>query len=246
MNPRGKTPRPIPCYIPTDGLPTRRPLRALLGLVLVPRAEEARVPARGAEAGELAGPAEDPSRAQELVPPRRRPYAWALVALLLVACGGEAFESRLFVQTGGAAGAAAVGGSGGTAAGSSGGTAGAAGTMAVGGSAGAAGTVAVGGAAGAAGTPQDAGTDTCAPVDDGNACTTDACDGTHSPLPGIDDGKACTVDSCNTATGTITHEQIEDKEFCALEGFECPTGFYPWGNKSGCGGIGILVCRATC
>ena len=47
----------------------------------------------------------------------------------------------------------------------------------------------------------------CQP-DDGNACTTDACDTstgqiTHTPV-NIDDN-ACTTDACDTSTGAITH-----------------------------------------
>ena len=49
-------------------------------------------------------------------------------------------------------------------------------------------------------------------VDDGNACTTDACNtqtgvATHTSVP-VDDGNPCTADACNSATGTITHTNI--------------------------------------
>jgi Dictyostelium (slime mold) repeat len=47
-------------------------------------------------------------------------------------------------------------------------------------------------------------------VDDGDACTTDACDSmtgviSHTPVD-VDDQIACTTDSCDPATGTISHE----------------------------------------
>src|SRR5882672_9819753 len=48
----------------------------------------------------------------------------------------------------------------------------------------------------------------CPPCDDGNACTTDACDEatgvcTHQDVV-CDDGNACTTDSCDPATGCTT------------------------------------------
>ena len=46
-------------------------------------------------------------------------------------------------------------------------------------------------------------------TDDGNACTTDACNPSTGAITHIavvtDDGNACTVDACNSITGVITH-----------------------------------------
>lgn len=67
----------------------------------------------------------------------------------------------------------------------------------------------------------------CAPgpaptIDDGNACTTDACDPvhgvTHQELP-VDDFDACTVDACDPHTGHITHDSIDidDGDDCTFD-----------------------------
>ena len=62
-------------------------------------------------------------------------------------------------------------------------------------------------------------------LNDGNACTTDACitsTGTVTHIPvSINDGNACTNDACNTSTGIITHTPISitDNNLCTLD--EC-------------------------
>jgi hypothetical protein len=59
-------------------------------------------------------------------------------------------------------------------------------------------------------------------VDDGNPCTTDACDAVrgavHTPVP-IDDDDACTLDACDEHTGVISHEPIDldDKDDCTFD-----------------------------
>ena len=59
-------------------------------------------------------------------------------------------------------------------------------------------------------------------VDDGNACTVDACDPKrgvlHEPMP-IDDFDACTSDTCDPATGSIAHTSlvIDDQNDCTAD-----------------------------
>jgi Dictyostelium (slime mold) repeat len=59
-------------------------------------------------------------------------------------------------------------------------------------------------------------------MDDGNACTVDACDPkrgvVHEPMP-IDDFDACTSDACDPATGSIAHDSlvIDDQNDCTLD-----------------------------
>ena len=58
-------------------------------------------------------------------------------------------------------------------------------------------------------------------VDDGNACTQDACDPvrgvTHQPVP-VDDGNACTIDACDPRSGQVTHAAVD-----AGDGDDCTT-----------------------
>jgi glucose/arabinose dehydrogenase len=69
-----------------------------------------------------------------------------------------------------------------------------------------------------------------ASVDDGNACTVDACNPatgavTHTPVA-VDDGNACTVDACNPATGAITHTPVavDDGVACTADACNPATG----------------------
>lgn len=72
---------------------------------------------------------------------------------------------------------------------------------------------------------------TAKPVDDANACTTDACNTatgaiTHTALATIDDSNACTVDACNTATGAVTHTPvaIDDMNSCTTDACNTTSG----------------------
>lgn len=66
-------------------------------------------------------------------------------------------------------------------------------------------------------------------IDDGNACTTDACDPvkgvSHEPIV-IDDGDVCTEDACDPRTGQITHTtaQVDDGNDCTLDTCDPKTG----------------------
>ena len=67
-------------------------------------------------------------------------------------------------------------------------------------------------------------------TDDGNACTTDACDPstgaiTNTPV-NTDDGDACTTDACDPATGTITNTPVntDDGDACTTDACDPATG----------------------
>ena len=66
-------------------------------------------------------------------------------------------------------------------------------------------------------------------VDDGNACTTDACDPkrgvVHEAAP-IDDFDACTSDSCDPATGQIAHTSLplDDQNDCTVDSCDPRSG----------------------
>jgi len=67
-------------------------------------------------------------------------------------------------------------------------------------------------------------------VDDGNACTADACDPatgavTHAPVP-VDDGNPCTIDACSPATGAISHAPVpvDDGDACTADACNPATG----------------------
>jgi len=65
-------------------------------------------------------------------------------------------------------------------------------------------------------------------TDDGNACTTDACDTqsgvvSHTPVP-TDDGNACTGDACDTFTGAVTHTPVNTDDGNACTEDACDTG----------------------
>jgi hypothetical protein len=59
-------------------------------------------------------------------------------------------------------------------------------------------------------------------IDDGNACTTDACDPargvTHLPV-NVDDFDVCTTDACDPRTGEITHVSVstDDGDDCTFD-----------------------------
>jgi hypothetical protein len=81
--------------------------------------------------------------------------------------------------------------------------------------------------------PADGPTDASCPasIDDGDACTTDACDAatgviSHDPVP-VDDGDACTTDACDPATGDVTHEPVpveDDDDVCTLDACDPASG----------------------
>lgn len=115
-----------------------------------------------------------------------------LIALLLVACGGESFSSELFVGDG-AAGAPSDAGK----------------EPCIGFNDGNACTIDTCGGTTAVHTP--------IPVDDGNQCTTDACDSSsgavsHAPYA-EDDGDICTWDTCDPVTG-MKHEAKGPEAYC--------------------------------
>jgi hypothetical protein len=66
-------------------------------------------------------------------------------------------------------------------------------------------------------------------VDDGNACTRDACDPVrgvlHESLP-VDDSNACTVDACDPRTGQITHRplEVDDGDDCTADSCDPRSG----------------------
>lgn len=66
-------------------------------------------------------------------------------------------------------------------------------------------------------------------IDDGNACTTDACDPvkgvSHEPIV-IDDSDVCTDDACDPRTGQITHTSVnvDDGNDCTLDACDPKTG----------------------
>ena len=67
-------------------------------------------------------------------------------------------------------------------------------------------------------------------INDGNACTTDACNtttgaATHNPV-NTNDGNACTTDACNTSTGAITHTSVStsDGNACTTDACNSSTG----------------------
>jgi cysteine-rich repeat protein len=68
------------------------------------------------------------------------------------------------------------------------------------------------------------------PLDDGDACTTDACDSqegaSHSPPAGLDDGDGCTTDACDPGTGAISHApvEIDDQNPCTEDSCDPQTG----------------------
>ncbi|WP_395846432.1 hypothetical protein [Cystobacter fuscus] len=60
-------------------------------------------------------------------------------------------------------------------------------------------------------------------MDDGNSCTTDACDPatggvSHTPVS-IDDSIDCTDDACDPATGGVSHTPVNSR--CEKDGFSC-------------------------
>ena len=63
-------------------------------------------------------------------------------------------------------------------------------------------------------------------TDDGNACTTDGCDTStgvfHTPVS-TDDGNACTTDACDTSTGAITHAPVNTDDGNACTTDACDT-----------------------
>ncbi len=66
-------------------------------------------------------------------------------------------------------------------------------------------------------------------VDDGNACTTDACDpvtGVSHEAVVIDDEDVCTEDACDLRTGQITHTSVnvEDGDDCTRDSCDPKTG----------------------
>jgi len=66
-------------------------------------------------------------------------------------------------------------------------------------------------------------------VDDGNPCTTDACDpqrgAVHEPVP-VDDSDACTTDACDPRSGEVTHDpvDIDDGDDCTFDTCDPETG----------------------
>jgi hypothetical protein len=66
-------------------------------------------------------------------------------------------------------------------------------------------------------------------IDDGNPCTTDACDPVrgvvHNPVD-VDDSDECTIDACDPRTGNITHEpvDIDDGDDCTFDLCDPETG----------------------
>ena len=75
----------------------------------------------------------------------------------------------------------------------------------------------------------EAGDPCSASIDDGDACTTDACDpatGTVSHTPvSLDDGDACTTDACDPATG-VSHQlvAVDDGVACTVDTCDSPEG----------------------
>jgi len=90
--------------------------------------------------------------------------------------------------------------------------------------------LALGACSGSTTTPQSPPPLCPASVDDGNACTTDACNPatgavTHAPVA-VDDGDACTTDACNPATGAVTHTSVavDDGDACTTDACNPATG----------------------
>ena len=76
-------------------------------------------------------------------------------------------------------------------------------------------------------------------VDDGNACTTDACNtsngtATHTAVS-VDDGNVCTTDACNSSSGAITHSavSVDDGIACTTDGCNSVTGVFHIPNNCG-------------
>ncbi len=67
-------------------------------------------------------------------------------------------------------------------------------------------------------------------VDDGDGCTTDACNPTTGAITHaavvINDNDACTTDACNPATGVVTHVAIatDDNDACTIDACNPTTG----------------------